>query len=56
MQVRTPERYMDFSFDKVFDGESTTQADVYASVRHVVTGLMEGYNGTVFSYGQVRLL
>lgn len=53
VNVRTPERVLDFSFDRVFTA-SATQADVYASVRHVVLGVMDGFNGTLLTYGQVR--
>lgn len=42
---------MDFSFDRVFNATST-QADVFSSVKHVVSGVMEGYNGTLLAYGQ----
>lgn len=49
--MRTPERLLNFSFDRVFTA-SATQAVVYASVRHVVLGVMEGFNGTLLAYGQ----
>lgn len=49
--MRTLERSLDFSFDRVFT-VSATQAEVYASVRHVVLGVMEGFNGTLLAYGQ----
>lgn len=41
-----------FHFDRVF-GFDTTQAELYEHVaKPVVEGLFEGYNGTVFAYGQ----
>jgi kinesin family member 11 len=41
-----------FSFDKVF-GQYSTQAEVFTSmVAPVVDEVMEGYNCTVFAYGQ----
>ncbi len=51
VQITIPERRLAFGFDKVFDG-AATQAEVYESVRHVVTGIMEGFNGTLLAYGQ----
>jgi kinesin family protein 5 len=51
VQVDTPERALDFGFDRVFDSQAT-QGDVYDSVRHVVQGLLDGYNGTLLAYGQ----
>ena len=41
-----------FTFDYVF-GEESKQVDVYnKTVRSVVESVLEGYNGTVFAYGQ----
>ena len=41
-----------FTFDRVFDMESQ-QADVFDfSIRNTVEDVMNGYNGTVFAYGQ----
>ena len=41
-----------FSFDHVF-GPSSTQKEVYDSVgRDVVEEAFNGFNGTVFAYGQ----
>ena len=54
MNIQTPERVLDFAFDKVFHGEAA-QADVYESVRHVVLGVMDGFNGTLLAYGQVGM-
>ncbi|XP_060030098.1 kinesin-like protein KIF19 [Erinaceus europaeus] len=40
-----------FVFDMVFD-EHATQEDVYcATTRHLVDGVLAGYNATVFAYG-----
>jgi len=45
-----------FAFDGVYDEEST-QEDVYESVvRPVVDEVLQGYNCTVFAYGQVLFL
>lgn len=42
---------LDFAFDHVFT-ETSTNATVYeASVKKLVTGVMEGFHGTVFAYG-----
>ncbi|XP_067838435.1 centromere-associated protein E-like [Heptranchias perlo] len=41
-----------FSFDHVFHAEETTQT-VYDEVAHsVVLSVSQGYNGTIFAYGQ----
>jgi len=41
-----------FTFDAVFDWEST-QKEVYDyTARGIVNSVMEGYNGTIFAYGQ----
>lgn len=41
-----------FTFDAVFDWEST-QREVYENTAAgIVTSTLEGYNGTVFAYGQ----
>ncbi len=42
-----------FHFDRIF-GFDATQAQVYDAIaKPVVDGLFEGYNGTIFAYGQV---
>lgn len=41
-----------FTFDNVFD-ESTSQSDLYnITARPIVDSVLEGYNGTIFAYGQ----
>lgn len=41
-----------FTFDSVFDMEST-QLDVYnTTARPIVESVLDGYNGTIFAYGQ----
>lgn len=41
-----------FTFDTVFDWTST-QSEVYAeTAKPIVDSVLEGYNGTVFAYGQ----
>jgi len=41
-----------FTFDSVF-GPDSTQLDVYNRVaRPIVENVLEGYNGTIFAYGQ----
>eukprot|EP00741_Cyanophora_paradoxa_P010442 tig00000037_g10097.t1 len=41
-----------FTFDRVF-GESCTQEEVYEyAARPIVEDVLQGYNGTVFAYGQ----
>lgn len=42
-----------FTFDAVYD-ETTQQKNFYEeSCYDLVEGVMEGYNGTIFAYGQV---
>jgi kinesin family protein 3/17 len=41
-----------FTFDKVFD-ENTDQEQLFENTaRHIVGSVIEGYNGTIFAYGQ----
>ena len=41
-----------FTFDSVFD-ETCSQMEVYnKTARQIVDSVLEGYNGTVFAYGQ----
>jgi kinesin family member 3A len=41
-----------FTFDKVFD-LNCTQTEVYSmTARDIVDSVLQGYNGTVFAYGQ----
>lgn len=41
-----------FNFDQVF-GPSSTQEEVYSfSGQHLITDVMNGYNATIFAYGQ----
>ena len=41
-----------FTFDRVFD-MNTSQRDVYdQSARSIIEGVLKGFNGTVFAYGQ----
>ena len=43
---------MNFNFDRVFD-QNSKQVDVYDyTARSVVDSVLEGFNGTVFAYGQ----
>ncbi|ETV86146.1 hypothetical protein H257_02604 [Aphanomyces astaci] len=43
--------HVECAFDHIFTAEST-QADVYASVQPLVADVLEGYNATIFAYGQ----
>lgn len=43
---------LDFKFDRIF-GPATEQVSVYESVDHVIEGIMQGFNGTILTYGQV---
>jgi hypothetical protein len=41
-----------FSFDKVFDVNSTQQQVYMDSAKPIVDSVLEGFNGTIFAYGQ----
>jgi len=43
-----------YYYDKVFNGQATT-AEVYTHIaRNAVKNVVNGINGTIFAYGQVR--
>ncbi|KAK7491439.1 hypothetical protein BaRGS_00017268 [Batillaria attramentaria] len=49
---RTPTISYDFKFERVFD-TSVGQEQVYnIAAQEIVTGFLDGYNGTIFAYGQ----
>ncbi|GIQ85414.1 kinesin-like protein [Kipferlia bialata] len=41
-----------FTFDHIFGPTSTQQAVYHVAARPVVEDVMQGYNGTIFAYGQ----
>lgn len=41
-----------FTFDAVFDWESTQRAVYENAAQAIVDSTLEGYNGTIFAYGQ----
>merc|ERR1719410_1222412 len=43
-----------FTFDGVYGTNSTTEAIYNDNGFDLVEGVLEGYNGTVFAYGQTR--
>ena len=50
--VNSSESHAPFTFDRIF-GMSSRQADIFDySIRTTVEDVMNGYNGTVFAYGQ----
>ena len=52
MSLQSNEASGAFTFDRVFDA-SSKQADVFDfSIRSTVDDILNGYNGTVFAYGQ----
>ncbi|KIV95231.1 hypothetical protein PV10_02908 [Exophiala mesophila] len=51
-QLQSSETNAPFTFDRVF-GMNSQQADIFDfSIRSTVQDVMNGYNGTVFAYGQ----
>jgi len=51
-EVKDNKEAIKFSFDKVFDTNSTQQ-DVYDySAASIIESIIEGFNGTIFAYGQ----
>ena len=47
-----PKSAKNFKFDGVYGISSSTEVIYSEIVRPIVTGVVEGYNGTVFAYGQ----
>lgn len=43
-----------FTFDAVYDETTQQKAFYEESCYDLVEGVMEGYNGTIFAYGQVH--
>ncbi|OQR95641.1 kinesin [Thraustotheca clavata] len=43
--------HLECSFDRIFPPLST-QEDIYASVQHLVADVVQGFNATIFAYGQ----
>lgn len=43
---------LSFTFDRVFPPNSTQEEIYDFSARHIVESVMQGFNGTVFAYGQ----
>lgn len=49
---KAPSSRHEFKFSSVFE-EDATQGEVFETVaRHMVDAFLEGYNGTIFAYGQ----
>ena len=48
----TPDEDKSFSFDEVIDPQSTQQSVYESGAFQLIESLMEGYNGTIFAYGQ----
>lgn len=55
MNVKLADRTLDFNFDRIF-GQNSEQKNVYEAVEHVIDGVMDGFNGSILSYGQVGCL
>ena len=53
VRIRNPQgQYLSFTYDYSFP-EDCTQEEVYeATAAPIVSGVLEGYNGTIFAYGQ----
>ena len=41
-----------FSFDRIFDSDSTQEQLFDDAIEPIVSSVMDGYNGTVLAYGQ----
>ncbi|OTF70202.1 Kinesin-like protein [Euroglyphus maynei] len=41
-----------FTFDRVFDSDSTEDEVYLKAAKHIVDCVLQGYNGTIFAYGQ----
>lgn len=51
-EVSIPGAASPFTFDAVFGSDSTQQSVYDSCAASVVGGCLEGYNGTIFAYGQ----
>lgn len=57
VEIRSPDLSLNeaprtFTFDKVFANESTQRAIYDVCAAPVVQSVLEGYNGTIFAFGQ----
>ncbi|KAL7301089.1 hypothetical protein TKK_0006357 [Trichogramma kaykai] len=58
VEIRNPREEADkdnvkvFSFDSVYDGKSSQQEIYEETVRPLVSSVLDGFNGTIFAYGQ----
>ena len=55
MTIKKPEdeaNYKSFAFDAVYDTDSLQQVVYDESAFPLVESVIEGYNGTIFAYGQ----
>jgi len=43
---------IDYTFDATFDPRTTQESVYLTAVEPIVDSVMEGYNGTIFAYGQ----
>jgi hypothetical protein len=43
-----------FSFDNIFDAEASQRLVYESTVIHLIDKFMDGYNATIFAYGQVK--
>ena len=51
-ELKDSKEPLKFSFDRVFD-TSATQEEVYTySAGSIIDSIIEGFNGTIFAYGQ----
>ena len=48
-----PERLADYTFDRVYNENETTNILYEESIKGVVKSVVGGYHGSVFAYGQV---
>lgn len=51
-----PERLADYTFDRVYNENETTNVLYEESIKGVVESVVGGYHGSVFAYGQVSSL
>ena len=50
--INTIDNRPSFSFDKIFS-ENSSQKEIYENIgKEIVKDVMDGYNGTIFAYGQ----
>jgi hypothetical protein len=49
--IHIKEENLTFKFDRIYS-ENSTQDEIYDCVKETIDDVLNGYNGTIFAYGQ----